>query len=725
MYKYCFKAPDHATVVVDEISAYLTGRLLTASEAVWRILGLRLHKEFPSVCRMDVHLPEHQFVVFDPTTDAHDIMLEAERSTSTLLEWFALNIRDPSARQYLYTEIPEFYVWKNNSWFARSRVGRMAVGRMYSVSHSNFELFSLRSLLKCQRGCQNFGDILTVDGFIYSTFREACVAFGFANDDSEFVACFTEYIETTIASLKSHRHQFAFMLCSIKTLNSQALFEHFSVDLCGHDSRSTALGCIERQMQVLGRSLNEVDFGFSDVPQVDTIENPRDHHNSLSMSVEQSHAMSQLLAIAQDAAVFAKVITILAPAGTGKTFFVQEAVKILEQVGLTSMCVAASCLASTLLPNGRTAHQAFKIPLMCDDHSYCNWSRELRRQIAAVSVFFWDEVSMVSCAIAETVDRSLRQLMGIDVLFGGKVMVFLGDFRQLPPVIRKGNGEQVSLMGSAWFQRSKRISFTQNFRSNDSIYAVLLEDVGDGSMEAIDIPERCVAANVEELIDRVYGDDVTAELNSRNMILAYTIDQCATVNDAVFRRISCDGAFISHAADDLSACRSPDEYPAEYVGSLHVHGAPPAELSLKIQARYMILRNLDPPYVCNGVLAMCLSSTRLICSLKLLSGPGMGHIVKLPRVSFLVSSEQSGLPFAFSRRQFPIAPSYCVTVHKSQGQSLNKIGIIAETDSFAHGQVYVALSRVGSWDQMVFYSPRDEPFLKNKVSKRLIRAMCE
>ena len=109
--------------------------------------------------------------------------------------------------------------------------------------------------------------------------------------------------------------------------------------------------------------------------------------------------------------------------------------------------------------------------------------------------------------------------------------------------------------------------------------------------------------------------------------------------------------------------------------------------------------------------------------MRLITGPGSGQIVKLPRISFQVTSENSGLPFNFVRRQFPITPAYCVTVHKSQGQTLDNIGIIADTDPFAHGMLYVALSRVGSWNNVVFYSPREESFLKNKVCMQLVGGM--
>jgi hypothetical protein len=80
-----------------------------------------------------VHLPFHQQMIFDPTADASDILDAAERCSSTLLEWFALNIRDSNARRLKYVEIPEFYVWKDGTWCARSN-NRMAVGRLFYVS---------------------------------------------------------------------------------------------------------------------------------------------------------------------------------------------------------------------------------------------------------------------------------------------------------------------------------------------------------------------------------------------------------------------------------------------------------------------------------------------------------------------------------------------------------------------------------------------------------------
>ena len=717
VYKYCFKKPDIATVSIDEIETYITGRMLSASEAVWRLLGLKMHNEYPAVLRLDVHLPDQQHVVFDPTSDPRDIFEAAERSTSTLLEWFALNVRDAAARRLLYAEIPEFYVWKSNTWMPRSR-DRIAVGRMYNVSIYNLELFALRTLLSCQRGCTSWSDVLMVDGFIHGTFRDACAAFGFLNDDSEFIATFEEYLQTTIASVDEMRHMFAIMLVSIKVINAKSLFEHFATDLCGSETRDEALRCIERTMRSNGKSLMDDDYQFENIAHEFQCDEIADSMNMYPLSAEQLSAVDDILAMLESSAHENRLISVIAAAGTGKTFFVHHAVSRLRDRGFCAVCVAASGLAASLLPQGKTAHSAFKIPINCDDLSYCNWNADLRQQFYGIDVVFWDEISMVSSSVAETVDRSFRQLMGVEKPFGGKVMVFLGDFRQLPPVVRRGKGEKLSLMACSWFQNAKKRIFTKNFRSRNPEYSRSLEQIGSGQMDSVDIPSDRIATSLDDAIMRLYGEDITNSSNDKNMMLAFTLDQCAIVNAAVLNKIP-GIAFCSDAFDDLKECRSPDEYPPEYISSINVHGTPPAKLEFKPGAKYVIIRNMDK-HVCNGVIAVALNFTRYLCTMRLLSGPGAGQIVKIPRCTFHVTAENSGLPFDFCRRQFPLTPAYCVTVHRSQGQTLDNIGIIADTDPFAHGMLYIALSRVGSWNNVIFYSPREETFIKNKVCKQLV-----
>jgi hypothetical protein len=106
-------------VCVDEIEAHLAGRLLSASEAVYRLLSLPLHKEWPSVTRLDIHLPHQQRMIFDPTADEAELLQQLTTTTSTLMGWFHINRDDAFARTLLYQDVPSYYVWQNSHWTRR------------------------------------------------------------------------------------------------------------------------------------------------------------------------------------------------------------------------------------------------------------------------------------------------------------------------------------------------------------------------------------------------------------------------------------------------------------------------------------------------------------------------------------------------------------------------------------------------------------------------------
>ena len=236
VYKYVLKPPDHAAIMINEIEAHLSGRLLSCSEAVWRILGLKLHKEWPPITRLGVHLPDEQSVIFDPTADSNEIQMVANASTSTLLQWFILNQTDAAARQWLYTEIPEHYCFGlDKKWMPRQQRS-FSIGRTMSVSFRNQELFALRRLLDVVRGACGWTDLLTVDGVIYSTFQEACGARGMLADDADAIAAFQQIVATN-CSVDSMRREFALLLLNRQCENAPAMFEMFADDLC-HQVRS-------------------------------------------------------------------------------------------------------------------------------------------------------------------------------------------------------------------------------------------------------------------------------------------------------------------------------------------------------------------------------------------------------------------------------------------------------------------------------------------------------
>jgi hypothetical protein len=88
-------------------------------------------------------------VVIDSAAGANAAGAAADVSTSTLLQWFALNTRDPAARSLLYKDVPKRYTWNSRlkEWRLRKYMGCKKVALMHGVSSQNVELFMLRRLL--------------------------------------------------------------------------------------------------------------------------------------------------------------------------------------------------------------------------------------------------------------------------------------------------------------------------------------------------------------------------------------------------------------------------------------------------------------------------------------------------------------------------------------------------------------------------------------------------
>ena len=461
---------------------------------------------------------------------------------------------------------------------------------MYVVGHHDSELFYLRRLLCLVRGATSFNDLRSFMGETYTSFKETCAARGMLLDDAEYVAAMQDMCSTE-CSVDALRVQFACMLVNCRPTNGCNIFEMFLPELCGVDAPTEddvdcTLWALEAFSNALGHSLAELGFRLPTLrmivnyphQDVDVHRHNRDVAFA-QFSDEQRAAAEQVIAVV--AAGAGGVFYVQAAGGCGKSFWANGVCAALRVIGQKPVVVAASALAATVLDGGRTAHSVFSIPVPVDDNSWCHPPAEAQAAIIDSSVVFWDECSMVHADAANCVDRSLQDWMGLQQPFGGKVVVFMGDFRQLLPVVRGGSGDTATIMSAAWWPAVQIMRFTRNFRSDVPEYCDMLEHVGSGSWPAVSVPPECVSDDLDVFCDRVFGDLTVP----RRHVVCLTLDDAATINSRIIAKLP--GATVIAAAADVKInCRDPDLYSDEFLQSLQICGAPSALLELKVGARY-------------------------------------------------------------------------------------------------------------------------------------------
>ena len=103
----------------------------------------------------------------------------------------------------------------------------------------------------------------------------------------------------------------------------------------------------------------------------------------------------------------------------------------------------------------------------------------------------------------------------------------------------------------------------------------------------------------------------------------------------------------------------------------------------------MLLRNLNPPKLCNGSILIITNLQNNLIEAKILTSQYKGEEVMFPKIPLIPSD----YPFNFIKLQFPIKLCFSMTINKSQGQSFKVMVLDLETECFAHGQLYVGCSR--------------------------------
>ena len=386
-------------------------------------------------------------------------------------------------------------------------------------------------------------------------------------------------------------------------------------------------------------------------------------------------------------------------AGTGKTTFLHR----LRENSPKRMIVVAPTGVAAINAKGVTIHSFFQlsfapfVPGVKPANEFFRFSKEKINIMRSLDLLVIDEISMVRADLLDAVDYVLRHFRRNELPFGGVQLLMIGDLEQLAPVVKDDEWSLLcNYYESPFFFDSQALKKTPYvcvelktvYRQSDDAFIAMLNR----------IREKKIDRDLLQELNKRYQPNFNPGNDDGYIILTTHNAQAQRINSEKLTKIK-DKSYV---------------FTAKIKGNFPEYSFPTDEkLELKKGAQVMFVKNdLSPEKrYYNGKIAIIthINDDRIEARSKEDQTPIVVEKAIWSNMKYTIDAETKELKEeeegAFE--QYPLKTAWAITVHKSQGLTFDK-AIIDANASFAHGQVYVALSRCRTLEGLVLSSPVSE-----------------
>ena len=377
-----------------------------------------------------------------------------------------------------------------------------------------------------------------------------------------------------------------------------------------------------------------------------------------------------------------KILFITGKAGTGKSTFL----KYLKNSTLRSSAVflAPTGVAAVNI-GGQTLHSFFKLPPRFIDEEDIEKSKRpgIYQKIEYIII---DECSMLKADTFDAINRSLQLNRNNSRPFGGVKIILFGDLYQLPPVMdretdsvyKKKNYKTPYFFSSYIFkllhEEIESVELTKVFRQNDDNYINILDDIRSYNLtnDLMSILDQKIISNGDNLPD--------------NMTILTTTNKLAKkYNDENLKKLKHPA--IKYKADIEGAFNEKD-FPTD------------EELELKKNAKIIFIKNDPQKRWINGTIGTVweVHHDHIVAQVK--NSEYEVYPEKWEKIQYQIIDNKLSHVVVGTYRQLPVRLGWAITIHKSQGLTLDNILVDSTSKAFAPGQIYVALSRCRSFNNL-------------------------